>query len=47
MSTIPVIDDKCLEELDEKEAAWDADPNAHYSSFDKIDKIRVKQKAKC
>lgn len=46
MSTIPVIDDKCLEELNEKEAAWDADPDAHYSSFDEIDKIRAKQKGK-
>ncbi len=46
ISPIPVIDDKCLEELDEKEATWDADPNTHYSTFDEIDKIRAKQKGK-
>ncbi|HJJ53428.1 MAG TPA: hypothetical protein O0X66_02880 [Methanocorpusculum sp.] len=46
VSVIPVIDDKCLEELDEKEAAWDADPDTHYSSFDEIDKLRAKQKGK-
>lgn len=39
---IPIIDDKCLEELDEKEASWDADPNTHYSSFAEIDKLRAK-----
>ena len=46
VSAIPVIDEKCLEELDGKEAAWDADPDTHYSTFDEIDKIRAKQKGK-
>jgi predicted CopG family antitoxin len=43
---IPCIDEKYLEELDGKEAAWDADPDTHYSSFDEIDTIRAKQKGK-